>query len=118
MKHYSPNISSFLLSQKAEVRLEEEDLKQSILIDFGMRNQELRGSVLKYYDLSPKGSIKEAMTNFYYFLRKGEQVKEAKSILVTELNECVREMKVEDAEYADSLWDKMYRSCSGQLRRL
>lgn len=54
------------------------------------------------------------MTNFYYYLRKAEQVKGAINILVTDLEEYQQELEKEDLDYFDALYDKMFRSCSGQ----
>ena len=62
--------------------------------------------------MSRKGSLKEAMYNFYYLLRKAENIK-CKNIFITNLEEC-KELISDDIKYFDSLFDKVYRSCSGR----
>lgn len=69
LKHYCPNVSTYLLefSQErfAESNTEISKFNESIIIDFGGAFINLKSISLNYYDLSIEGGIEEAMRNLY-----------------------------------------------------
>ena len=85
MRHYSPNIDSFLFSGEIKNENLGLDLATSVLIDFGGINSDLRDKVMHYMDLSEKYSTTEAIANIYESLRWAELRSDAKSVLITDL---------------------------------
>jgi len=70
--------------------------------------------VLKSLDLSEIGDVEEAMRNFYSHLREAELIQEAKTILVVGKDDFTKSIK-RSREFATALFDKMFRSASGQF---
>ena len=61
-----------------------ENPKNIVLIDFGNKIKK-NENFLKYFDLSPKKDIKEAMLNLYDILRQAEEVKNCQLILIRDI---------------------------------
>ncbi len=114
IKHYSPLITSYILTKAKQPTKVQINLKKTVLIDIGDFNKKLQNKVLRYLNLSPKNSLREAMTNLYYFLREGETTQTAETILITDLNDCLENFSKKEKPYFDSIFDKIYRSCSGR----
>ena len=78
MRHYAPNIDSFLW------RGSDQDLSQAILLDFGGILKAKRDAVKYYADLSQDGSYTEAIGNIYDLLRWAETREDAEIVLITD----------------------------------
>ena len=83
MRHYSPNIESYLFSGKFEN--EEFNLGESVLIDYNGILDCLKDKVLHYIDMSPRGNYIEAINNIYDVLRWAETKQDAKTVLITHM---------------------------------
>ena len=116
VKHYSPLIKTVILSSKRNVKtkIEQSELANCVLIDFGNFYNDLEDKVLKRINLSEKGVLKEAMYKLYFSLRVGEEIKNAKLILVCDIAEAKDRCDGEDQKYFDSIYDKIYRASSGE----
>jgi tRNA threonylcarbamoyl adenosine modification protein (Sua5/YciO/YrdC/YwlC family) len=120
LRHYSPNKPSFILksvTKEFETALKNEsqvNLARSILIDFGGAFADLQKNVGLYLDLSAKGDMREAMKNYYSFLRDVEEEKEMDRIFIVDLLE-KRNLIKSNADFVDSLQDKIFRSCEGHF---
>lgn len=68
----------------------------------------------RYVCLGQGKGVKEAMRLFYYELRKLEMDDSISCIVITDIRDC-GPFSNEDAIYIESLFDKMFRSCSGRL---
>ena len=117
VKHYSPKIDSFILTnnknKENEFTIFQDDiLKDCVFIDCNKSNFGIKDKFLKYFDLSEKGSLEEAMQNLYFLLREGEDTENAKFILIWDLKFC-KNLIQEEMFHFDSIYDKIYRSCSG-----
>ena len=112
LKHYSPLVDCKLLVSREDVS----DLKKIetawekiAFIDFGGEFSQLKDKVGLYKDLSAKGEHKEALHELYLNLRECELFEGVEQILVTYLEE-----GYEDGEYGATLFDKIFRSASGE----
>lgn len=123
LTHYSPYQESYLIQKKKETdsRATEEisfDLSKTVLIDFDGAFNELKPKVLEYLSLSDKGDLREAMTNFYYHLRKAENCEGCQNILMTNIHELVLSKTGDETkelpEHLDAVYDKSFRSVSGK----
>ena len=116
VKHYSPKIDSFILTKNEFVGdfgvFEQFKKKECVFIDCGKNNIEVKGEFLGYFDLSENGSLAEAMQNLYFFLREAEEMDNAKYILLWDLKFC-ENLVQEEMFHFDSIYDKIFRSCSG-----
>ena len=89
-------------------------LSRSILIDFGGSFKDLSTKVGLYLDLSCSGDLREAMKNYYSFLRDVEEEQEMDRIFIVDLNEN-KHLINKNADFIDSLQDKIFRSCEGHF---
>jgi hypothetical protein len=89
IRHYSPNIPSFIVaSTVCAASLTEDDrrsLGTSILLDFGGQLKTWEDSVLAYKDLSTTGDSAEAARNVFDALRWAELIEGGSRILFPEL---------------------------------
>ncbi len=66
LKHYSPNIESYILGGKGDkIDIDKDD----VIIDFKGQNLQYKEQVSCYMDLSSSGCFQEAMLNLYFMLR-------------------------------------------------
>lgn len=115
IKHYSPNVASFLLTKRKELcsqNLSSFDLKKSAIVDIGNSNEGLKKVFLEVFSLSKNFSLKETMHRFYYVLREAENVPDCQNIFIVDLAN-MEDSKFIESEYLDCIVDKMFRSCSG-----
>lgn len=90
IKHYSPDVPSYIISQR-KVQMqsldkkEREILSKSVLLDFGQRLNWIKGSCLAYRDLSSAGSSSEAAMQVFDSLRWAELVVGAERVFFPEL---------------------------------
>jgi len=87
----------------------EKDWSKIALIDFGGKFEELKDKVALYKDLSDRGDFKQALHGLYLNLRECEVFEGIELILVTYLEEGYN-----DGEYGATLFDKIFRSASGE----
>jgi len=98
VRHYSPNIPSFLLSencirsnmkqQQQSLLLTEEErriLQNAVVLDYGKRLVAWRDLVRAYRDLSPAGNSAEAAQGLFETLRWAEQQNGASRILFPDI---------------------------------
>jgi L-threonylcarbamoyladenylate synthase len=89
IRHYSPNIPSFIVaSAVCTASLSEDDrvsLRTSILLDFGGQLKTWEDTVLAYRDLSTTGDSAEAARNVFDALRWAELIDGGSRILFPEL---------------------------------
>ena len=121
MKHYSPYIETYLFeldegnqSTKETLSLEKE---RTILIDFGEMTKRYADKFLAYLSLSDKGDMLEAMSKFYDTLRKAEDIPNAKTIVIVNLQSYYDKYKRqidELPEFLETVYDKSFRSASGK----
>lgn len=102
MRHYSPDIESYLFSGKTELPME-----TAVLLDFGARFKDL--PVKCYKDLSPSGDCIEAINNVYDHLRWAETNTECTHVLIADLTPLLSQ-----AEHMPALFDRLYRATSGK----
>ena len=62
-------------------------LKDSVLIDFANIAGKQQDNVLSYLNLSEKGDMKEAMASLYKLLRESENTENAKTVLISSLDD-------------------------------
>jgi hypothetical protein len=70
-----------------------------------------------YFDLSESGDIKEAMKNYYQFLRLAENIKGAKLLFIISLKDYAEQNSQEVGklnEFLETVYDKTFRSASGK----
>lgn len=115
IKHYSPNVTSFIVSheryENGEVMSEEEryNLANSVIIDFGGRLESLKEIALAYRDLSAEGDSSKAAANVFDTLRWSETVESANRVYFPEL---VVEDDIDDALIL-AVKDRLTRAASG-----
>lgn len=115
LKHYSPYVQTFLLSQiKASdtegLIRQEADLTSMGVIDFKMRNEVLKNKVRYYVDLDEEGDFTRAMQRLYDELRKAEDPKLGlKNLMLVNLSEMLSDREL----ILNTLADKTYRSAAG-----
>ena len=71
----------------------------------------MKGKVIQYLNLSEKGSMKQAMANLYKMLRRSENVKGAKYVLIS----CIDNESEEKPEFLETVYDKTFRASSGRI---
>jgi len=111
LRHYAPNIDSFLFS--GQLTDEKLAFESSVLIDYGGIFADLKENVKHYIDMSPSGSFLEAVNSLYDVLRWSETREDAKSVLIAHVLE-VAQAEGEGLEHRDALFDRIYRATSGK----
>jgi L-threonylcarbamoyladenylate synthase len=111
IRHYSPNIPSFLVTTKCATAALSDDelhlLKTVIVIDFGGILAKWQPHALAYRDLSVSGKSEEAAQAVFDTLRWAEQVAEGRQILFPHLDD-----ESEDALVL-AVKDRLTRAASG-----
>eukprot|EP00339_Tiarina_fusa_P018110 CAMPEP_0117015794 /NCGR_PEP_ID=MMETSP0472-20121206/12545_1 /TAXON_ID=693140 ORGANISM="Tiarina fusus, Strain LIS" /NCGR_SAMPLE_ID=MMETSP0472 /ASSEMBLY_ACC=CAM_ASM_000603 /LENGTH=383 /DNA_ID=CAMNT_0004719661 /DNA_START=291 /DNA_END=1442 /DNA_ORIENTATION=+ len=115
IRHYSPDIPSFILSQslcESSIGLSPEDitaLSKCIIVDFGAKLQAWREHAVAYRDLSATGDSSQATKSVFETLRWAERVEGADRIIFPEISE---NDKTADS-LALALKDRLTRAASG-----
>lgn len=116
LTHYSPDIPSYLIASENIQRFIEkqnkEALSKTIIVDFASQLSTLTSDALAYRDLSPKGNAKEAALNLFDTLRWCEQFKQGERIVLVEVSNLTSN---EEVNFADAVYDRMYRAASGKI---
>lgn len=116
IRHYSPDIPSFILSneriiQSSELSPEEShSLSKTVIIDFRGKLREWRDSCIAYRELSESGDSLEATKSVFETLRWAERVENAEQIIFPEILE--NEPGKDDALVL-ALKDRLTRAASG-----
>jgi tRNA threonylcarbamoyl adenosine modification protein (Sua5/YciO/YrdC/YwlC family) len=116
VKHYSPDLPTFIVSTKPISRKESNVdkkyfLKSAVVIDFGNRLSYLRSSCLSYSDLSISGEPKEACTGVFAALRATESNElGATHVLLPDLS-----IIADKDEMVKALWERLHRAASGEF---
>lgn len=87
IRHYSPNIPSYIVSTLCETAVEKDVLSSCVLVDYGGQLIHWRDEVLSYVDLSAKRDSQEAAQKVFEILRWAENVAGAKVILLPDIDE-------------------------------
>jgi hypothetical protein len=82
LRHYSPNIDSFLYKGENVVD------KNVVLLDFAGINVDKKSEVKYYKDLSPSGNVAEAIHEVFDILRWAETLPDVSACLITHLIDC------------------------------
>ncbi|KAL3923444.1 MAG: hypothetical protein SGILL_001656 [Bacillariaceae sp.] len=120
IRHYSPNVPSFVLSQSflersTSVPLSDNEkryLANTVVIDYGGKLHTWESCSLAYRDLSAVGDSSEATKNVFEMLRWAEQVDGADKILFPEVSSGGTPNSRQDALIL-TLKDKLTRAASG-----
>lgn len=115
-RHYAPNIDT-VLGQISNDEDAEEIPKDTIIIDFNRQFASNSSKAIRYFDLSPVGSVAEAISKVYNTLREAETTPGAKLCIVADIMRSSKEGDVHDEELVASLRDRLLRSASHQIRK-
>ncbi|OEU09621.1 hypothetical protein FRACYDRAFT_194889 [Fragilariopsis cylindrus CCMP1102] len=124
IRHYSPDIPSFILSKSLPTLnttsdVEREFLRKSVLIDFGGKLKTWEKLSLAYRDLSEKADSAEATRGVFETLRWAEQIRDANQILFSEIADDDDEVEGRQACSLDALTlalkDRLTRAASGVI---
>lgn len=116
IRHYSPDIPSYILSQSrcealAEITADDKAfLSKSVLIDFGGKLKAWKGLALAYRELSGDGTSAKATQSVFETLRWAERVDGANQILFPEI---VDNMPGMHDALTLALKDRLTRAASG-----
>lgn len=70
---------------------------------------------MKYLNLSKEGDMKEAMANLYTMLRTSENIKDAKFVIISCIDEVENECKENELpDFLDTVYDKTFRASSAR----
>jgi L-threonylcarbamoyladenylate synthase len=108
-KHYAPNVKTVLArvgGSKCEILP-----TNAVIVDFNRRFASISGRALRYLDLSPTGSVSEAISRVYELLREVESVVGVDICVICDVIE--EEIADEhERELVGSLRDRLLRSAS------
>ena len=110
LKHYSPNLETYLLNfnfEKRDIEVWIPDLGECILIDFNQNLIGFKKDCLYYTDLSREGDTIRALEVLYDIFRYCESIDGGKYILIYDLGHI-------NKEHICCLYDKIYRASSGR----
>jgi L-threonylcarbamoyladenylate synthase len=116
LTHYAPVLETAIISYNFNMYSKSLDfhcsfLSESVIIDFFEKNVKLKNECLRYMDLSACGSSVEAMKNFFSYLRKAENLNNAKYILLADVFS-------ESREDLLPLCDRVLRAASGKFVKI
>lgn len=117
LKHYSQVIPTFLL-QKGGDNAQEVITPNDVLVDFGGLFADYANRVSRYFDLSPTGSIIEAINRTYQILREAEETPNAERCFIADVLVAHTSEFPIDRERANSLHDRLLRSSAHQIRSI
>jgi tRNA threonylcarbamoyl adenosine modification protein (Sua5/YciO/YrdC/YwlC family) len=113
-KHYAPNLLAYLavIGDGPEAK----DIPENaVLVDFGRTFAAFAGKVKRYFDLSPIGSVSEAILKVYSVLREAEETLGAEVCIIADVVKSQLEQDSHDAELIPSLRDRLLRAASHQI---
>lgn len=107
IKHYAiKDKETIMVDSYKELSLEDLEIKNSALIDFGSLAKVFDGKIL-YRNLSKRQNIDEAMMNLYDYLREIEGFSNISKVYI------IKDSKNYDQKW-NGLYDRIFRACSGQ----
>lgn len=110
-KHYAPNLPCIL----SKISNEGKPIPDNcVIVDFHRAFASVSKKALRYFDLSPVGSVAEAIQNIYNILREAEKTPGAKICLVADITKSGIS-EDHDEQLVDSLRDRLLRSASHQI---
>ena len=109
-RHYAPNMPCILVKIQENGK---EFPNDSVIIDFHRKLSSVSSKCLRYFDLSPIGSVAEAIKNVYNILREAENTPGAKICLIADITQSGLSDE-HDQQLVDSLRDRLLRSASHQ----
>ncbi|OHT15308.1 Sua5/YciO/YrdC/YwlC family protein [Tritrichomonas foetus] len=115
-RHYAPNVDT-VLAQISSDENAEPIPEKAVIVDFNRKFASVSSKALRYFDLSPVGSVAEAINRVYDTLRDAELTPGAKICLVADIVESGKVGDVHDGELVGSLRDRLLRSASHQIRK-
>jgi hypothetical protein len=92
-------------------------LKQYVVIDFAGRLSALEAACLAYRDLSPRGSFEEAAAKLFATLRWADDIPHATSILLPDVSPADHDGIFSEGP-GPAVEDRIFRAASGQRRSL
>eukprot|EP00816_Leptocylindrus_hargravesii_P004516 CAMPEP_0196816596 /NCGR_PEP_ID=MMETSP1362-20130617/56216_1 /TAXON_ID=163516 /ORGANISM="Leptocylindrus danicus, Strain CCMP1856" /LENGTH=414 /DNA_ID=CAMNT_0042193997 /DNA_START=394 /DNA_END=1638 /DNA_ORIENTATION=- len=116
IKHYSPDVPSFIISQKRFTKLlllnddEKEFVRKAVVLDFGGQLSWLQKDCLAYRDLSVTGDSSEAAMRVFDSLRWSELIEGAERVYFPELV-----VEGESDALALAVKDRLTRAASGVI---
>jgi len=117
-RHYAPDMPTYMIKKSDSSSLDSISLTPAtILIDFNRTYSDLSSKVLRYFDLSPIGSMTEAIHKVYQVLREAEETEGAQQCVIADIEDAELPTK-QDAELVASLRDRLLRSASHMIRVL
>jgi L-threonylcarbamoyladenylate synthase len=109
-RHYAPNLTTALAKIGNDDNAKEIP-ENAVLIDFNRTFVSVASKVLRYFDLSPIRSIREAVSKLYNILREAETTQEAKICIIADVSESGKDDE-HDQELVLSLRDRLLRSAA------
>ena len=110
IRHYSPHVPSYLVSNNCCNVLDRVKLQDSVVIDYGQRLVAWKDAARAYRDLSPTSNSSEAAQGIFETLRWAEQVDGAARILFPDLQQAPANLQ--DALFM-AVKDRLTRAASG-----
>lgn len=111
-RHYAPNLTTVLAKAGSEGR---EIPEKAVIIDFHRTFASVSSKVLRYFDMSPVGSVQEAISRIYDILREAETTAGAEICLIADIEKSGKDGDQHDQELVTSLRDRLLRSASHQV---
>lgn len=113
-KHYAPNLDTVLgtLSDDEDARAIPEN---TVVIDFHRQFAAAAPKALRYFDLSPVGSVAEAINKVYDVLRDAETTPKAQFCIIADIVKSGLADDQHDQELVTSLRDRLLRSASHRI---
>lgn len=111
-RHYAPNMRTLLVRVDPDGEAIPE---KAVMIDFHRTFAKLSTRVLRYFDLSPIGSIEEAIGKLYDVLREAELTTGAEVCLIADVATCNVESEGPQRELLESIRDRLMRAASHEL---
>jgi tRNA threonylcarbamoyl adenosine modification protein (Sua5/YciO/YrdC/YwlC family) len=113
-RHYAPNLETHLavVSDADDAR---EVTDRTVLVDFNRTFAACASKALRYFDLSPVGSVAEAISKIYTVLREAELTAGAELCVIADIVRSGKDGDAHDAGLVASLRDRLLRSASKRI---
>ena len=111
-RHYAPNLVTVLAKAGTDGK---PIPANAVIIDFHRMFASVSSSVLRYFDMSPVGSVQEAISRIYDILREAETTAGAEICLIADIEKSGQDGNEHDQELVGSLRDRLLRSASHQM---
>jgi len=114
LKHYSPDLPTYIYAPPSSALSAPLPLTACLVIDFGGALSALQPDAAWYHDLSPSGSAAEACQHIFSWLRLAEGVdaagKGVRAVLLPDLR-----ARAASDEGVRALWERLHRAASGTV---